>query len=376
MKPPITLITDSLSRRRGGAEIYLANLAAFLVQHGHNVHALVRRDNSDFSMPGVTVETVPADGSGLRGEKNFVRAVRQRLRGDEPVVLSTIALPGITHYQPHMGLQRRGFLASRNSRNSAFFRTVHALASPFNMKRRWLLKMQEQLLTRTSTTKIMVFSRLVHAQILEDYPVPPINITVAPLGVDLDRFHPQPDRPPQSSEKLKLLFTGHNFQLKGLYCLLTALSLAQKNGLKAELHIVGHGRRPAFEKLAARLGLAGQIKFLGLVDGPEAAALYRSCDILVHPTFSDHCSLVVLEALASGMPVITTRQNGAAEFIEPDKSGIIIDHPRDTKALSTALLRLQDRQQLAAMSAAAVALRPRLDFNQHARQVLDWLTAS
>ena len=191
MKPPIILITDSLSRRRGGAEIYLANLAGFLAQNGHPVHALVRRDHLDFTLPGVTVETLPADGSGLRGEKQFACAVRQRLRGDEPVVLSTIALPGITHYQPHMGLQRRGYRASRNSRNSAILRTVHALASPFNLKRRWLLKMQEQLLTRASTTKIMVFSRLVHAQVLEDYPDRSRQRRDrTALGVDLEPFQP------------------------------------------------------------------------------------------------------------------------------------------------------------------------------------------
>jgi UDP-glucose:(heptosyl)LPS alpha-1,3-glucosyltransferase len=376
MKPPIVLITDSLSRQRGGAEIYLANLAGFLVRNGHAVHALVRRDSPDFSLPGVTVETIRADGSGLRGEKNFVSAVHRRLRGDEPVVLSTIALPGITHYQPHMGLQRRGFRASRASRNSVFFRSVHALASQFNLKRRWLLKMQERLLTRTSTTKVMVFSHLVHGQILEDYPVPPANITVAPLGVDLERFHPADHLPQLPSDKLKLLFTGHNFQLKGLHCLLAALDRALKDGLQAELHIVGNGRRSAFEKLAARLGLTVHIRFLGLVDGPAAAALYRSCDVLVHPTFSDHCSLVVLEALASGMPVITTRQNGAAEFIEPEKSGIIIDHPRDIPALAGALVRLQDRQKLTTMRAAAAALRPQLDFNRHAKQVLAWLTTT
>ena len=374
MKVPVILITDSLSPSRGGAEIYLANLADFLVRNGHHVHALVRRDSIDFSQLGLSVELVPATGSGLRGEKNFVRAVRQRLRGDEPVVLSTIALPGITHYQPHMGLLRRGFQASRDSRNTLFFRSLHAFASLFNVKRHWLMKMQEQLLTRTSTTKVMVFSQLVYRQILEDHPVPPASLTLNPLGVDLYRFRPEEKRPQPSTDKLKLLFTAHNFQLKGLHCLLAALGRAVKNGLQAELLIVGNGRRPAFEKRAARLGVDGHIKFLGLVDGPSAATLYRTCDVLVQPTFTDHCSLVVLEALASGMPVITTRQNGAAEFIESEKSGIVISHPRNIAALADALVRLQDRQKLAAMSAAAVALRPKLDFNRHAQAVLAWLT--
>jgi UDP-glucose:(heptosyl)LPS alpha-1,3-glucosyltransferase len=374
MNPPIILITDSLSRRRGGAEIYLANLAGFLARNGHAVHALVRRDHVDFTLPGVTVEPILADGSGLLGEKNFALAVRRRLRGDEPVVFSTIALPGVTHYQPHMGLQRRGYRASGNSRHSPVLRTVHALANPFNLKRRWLLRMQERLLARNSTTKVMVFSELVHGQILKDYGIAPANIVIARLGVDLERFQPEAKAPAPHGDTLKLLFIAHNFQLKGLHCLLLALSHARRDGLQAEVNIVGNGHRATFEKLAVRLGLAAQVRFLGLVEDLGTAALYRSSDVLIHPTFTDHCSLVVLEALASGLPVITTRQNGAAEFIEPEKQGVVISHPRDIAALAAALVRLQDRAKLAAMSAAAAALRPRLDFNQHAQQVLTWLT--
>jgi len=375
MKSPILLITDSLSRRRGGAEIYLTNLAAFLAQNGHAVHALVRRDEVDFTLPGVTVEALRADGPGPLGEKDFAHAVQRRLRGDEPVVFSTIALPGVTHYQPHMGLQRRGFRASGNSRNSQFFRTLHGLANPFNLKRRWLLSMQERLFACNSTTKVMVFSKLVHDQILEDYRLPPANIVTARLGVDLERFQPGARPVGPGAGKLKLLFIAHNFQLKGLHCLLVALARARHNGLSAELNIGGNGRRTKFEKMVARLGLAAEVRFLGPVDDLGTVALYRSSDVLVHPTFTDHCSLVVLEALASGLPVITTQQNGAAEFIESEKQGIIIRHPRDLNALAGALVRLQDRQKLAAMSAAAAALRPQLDFQDHAQQVLGWLTA-
>src|SRR5579871_6488751 len=126
MKQPVTLVADSLSRRRGGAEVYLASLAGFLVQNGHPVHALIRRDNADFAMDGVTVETVPARGTGLRGDLNFTRYVQARLRENSTIVLSTIAMPGVTHYQPHMGLQWRGWQASRSSRDSALARLSHA----------------------------------------------------------------------------------------------------------------------------------------------------------------------------------------------------------------------------------------------------------
>jgi UDP-glucose:(heptosyl)LPS alpha-1,3-glucosyltransferase len=95
----------------------------------------------------------------------------------------------------------------------------------------------------------------------------------------------------------------------------------------------------------------------------------------VHPTFADHCSLAVLEALASGLPVVTTRRNGAAERMESGRHGFILEDPRDIAALAAALLRLQDREKLTEMRAAAIALRPQLDFTDHARGVLAWLTS-
>jgi UDP-glucose:(heptosyl)LPS alpha-1,3-glucosyltransferase len=170
------------------------------------------------------------------------------------------------------------------------------------------------------------------------------------------------------------LFAGHNFRLKGLHCLLTALGRASQRGLEAELLVVGSERQGEFQTMAGRLGLASRVRFLGFVKDADMADYYRACDVLVHPTFSDHCSLVVLEALACGRPVITTRQNGAAEFMESGRQGIILPNAGDIEALVDALLSMQDRKKLAGMSEAAAALRPKLDFTRHARQVLAWLT--
>jgi UDP-glucose:(heptosyl)LPS alpha-1,3-glucosyltransferase len=376
VKRPITLVTDSLSRRRGGAEVYMASLAGFLVQNGHPVHALMRRDNADFAMDGVEVETVPARGTGLRGDLNFARYVEQRLQERRSLVLSTIALPGVTHYQPHMGLQWLGWAASRDSRDSALARVAHALTTPFNLRRRWLLRMQEQLFCRHSPTKVMVFSELVRNQITQHYPISPENIVTIPLGVDLQCFQPAA-RPERAADApLHVLFVAHNFRLKGLHCLLSALSRARHSGLKAELVVAGNGDRKRYDDMIARLGLSGLVSFVGAMDQAGTAELYRAADVLAHPTFTDHCSLVVLEALACGLPVITTRQNGAAELMSEGKQGIVINHAREIDALAGALLRLQDRRELAIMREAAIALRLRLDFNEHARQVLAWLENS
>ena len=380
MKCPIILIAETMGRKQGGAEIYLANLAEFLAQSGHPVRVYLRSPCSEVMAPGVDVQVVPVWRS-LRflREWQFARAVRRRLPMDGHPVLSTLPLPGITHYQPHSGLYRAAYEAKRESLDAGFRKRFHRLGIRLNLKRRWLMAMQEKLLTREPRPQIMTFSRKVRDEMLSACGVPAPDVLILPLGVALDQFRPGPPpanapHPASDGKRLVLLFAGHNFRLKGLHCLLTALGRASQRGLQAELLVVGGERRAGFQTMAARLGLASRVHFLGFVKDADMANYYRACDVLVHPTFSDHCSLVVLEALACGRPVITTRQNGAAEMMEDGKQGIILQNAGDIEAKADALLSMQDRKKLAAMSEAAAALRPKLDFTHHARQVLAWLT--
>jgi UDP-glucose:(heptosyl)LPS alpha-1,3-glucosyltransferase len=94
---------------------------------------------------------------------------------------------------------------------------------------------------------------------------------------------------------------------------------------------------------------------------------------LIHPTFYDHCSLVTLEALACGCPVITTAQNGAAELITHGREGLVIKDPREVAELSAAMCSLSECRTRAAMRTAALELAPQLDFRLHAGRVLQWL---
>lgn len=80
------------------------------------------------------------------------------------------------------------------------------------------------------------------------------------------------------------------------------------------------------------MGVFEQIVFAGSTDEPEK--YYGAADLLVHPTFYDACSLTVLEALASGLPVITTSSNGASGMLINNESGFVIEDPRNIKTLS------------------------------------------
>lgn len=375
MNRRICLIADSLDRRRGGAEGYLVDLVQSFVHAGHTVRALLRR--SGVSPSEIESEVVPTRRSwGPLREWAFARSIQRRLAETGDIVFSSLplAIPAATHYWSPAGLFRTGFEAERASFDPGLRQSFYRLGNRLNLQRQLRMAAQEKLLGHIPRLKIFTFSAAARNQILNlPHPPPAANVTTLPPGVDLTKFRPSPAAA-QRAEKLQLLFAGHNFRLKGLHCLLRALSSAARSGLRADLLVAGGGANGDFKALAASLGLASQVHFLGPLSDSDMGARFRSSDALIHPTFADHCALVVLEALASGVPVITTRQNGAAELMESGRQGFIMEDARDIEALAAALVRLQDRQKLAAMREAAAALRPRLDFAGHACRVLAWLT--
>lgn len=125
---------------------------------------------------------------------------------------------------------------------------------------------------------------------------------------------------------IAISFAGTNFALKGLGTLINALSLLPPH---IKLFVAG-GRNPGrFGRLAEDLGVAERITFLGKVD--DMPSLYRASDIFCLPSFYDTCSNAVLEALASGAKVISTRDNGSSYFL-PEKR--ILEDSADAEGLA------------------------------------------
>jgi UDP-glucose:(heptosyl)LPS alpha-1,3-glucosyltransferase len=136
-----------------------------------------------------------------------------------------------------------------------------------------------------------------------------------------------------------VLFVGSGFARKGLTYLFQAFgSLTDK---AAYLWVVGKGKVAPYQRLAERLGVATRVKFWGAVS--ETAPFYQAATLLALPTIYDPCSNVVLEALACGIPVVTTAANGAAEFLSPGKNGAIIPEPDDLAGLKEALAAFLDQ---------------------------------
>ena len=143
------------------------------------------------------------------------------------------------------------------------------------------------------------------------------------------------------------LIVAHNFHLKGVDTLLASMRRLQTAGRETRLVIVGGKHIDSWQRHVARLGLSEQVVFVGRVDDP--LPYYAAADYYVHPTYYDPCSLVVLEAAACGLPLITSRYNGASELFCEGKDMILIDDPADDVELAEAMRLLLDdstRQRL------------------------------
>jgi UDP-glucose:(heptosyl)LPS alpha-1,3-glucosyltransferase len=158
------------------------------------------------------------------------------------------------------------------------------------------------------------------------------------------------------------LFVGHNYRLKGLDSLLEAVRLIPPD-VPFRLMVCGGRRYQAYQRKAERWGLSGRIGFLGYL--PDVREAFFAADFLIHPSFYDPCALVTMEALACGLPVITTRLNGAWEKLPEPLSSLTIDSPHDHQAMARNIVTLCNHTRRAAFARAAREAAPSWTFEHH-----------
>jgi UDP-glucose:(heptosyl)LPS alpha-1,3-glucosyltransferase len=132
--------------------------------------------------------------------------------------------------------------------------------------------------------------------------------------------------------------------------------------------VVGKGDSEKWHRIAARLGVADHLAFTG--PSERVRAFHHAADVLVHPTYYDPCSRVVLEAMVTGLPCATTRWDGASEMIEDGKNGYILQDPRDTATLADRVQGLRDRDLRDRMGKAAAAASRRVSMARHTDEMI------
>ena len=180
--------------------------------------------------------------------------------------------------------------------------------------------------------------------------LPDVSIDVIPNGVDLERFYHAEAGARQ--EMLRLLTVGRLSVTKRVDMLIDAVEILYKEGVKAHLTIVGSGAlEQQLRHSISQKGLGEVIKMTGRVGAEEMPRLYRQGDILVSATMQEGMSNAMLEAMASGLPIVTTRCEGVEELV--GDNGIVLGEAGGEVIAEAVKKIAHDREGYRRMSEAA-----------------------
>ncbi len=350
----VAFLIDRWEPERGGAERALAALASHLEQRGHRVLAFARR-----ASPGAPGE-FHAVATGGWSRKARERALARALTSAAEAAGADVTL-GIRHLEkvdlfwPHAGAHGRGLEAreaarQRTARVSGGIDEEAPEESPEESdgdpselagRHGLFTELERQLCEGGGARRIACVSPLVADELTELYPGCAPRLVLVPNGVDLERFNLS-ERSKRSSELRERLgisktrplvaFLAHEAELKGLPTLLDALVLHGAS----DVHLLLAGPRPLakWKRRAERAIGAERVHAFESIDAAEALS---AADVLAHPTWRDTSGLVLLEALAVGTPVITTRRAGEAPLVREKISGSVLEEAGDAHALAAAL---------------------------------------
>jgi UDP-glucose:(heptosyl)LPS alpha-1,3-glucosyltransferase len=367
--PRIALMVGRFVPTLGGLESWAHDLATALAARGHPVTVLTTKTAA--YPDGVRFQIVPMV-DGVMPQARAFAAAAAALRGH--LVHDTGIGLGADLLQPQMGC--RTLNLTRETAQLPGWQRIRRTLSP--RYRRYLAAVGrlERIQLRASR-RVVAVSRETASVFRARYGVAEDRIRVIPNGIDISRFDPRRIaalRPAARArlgldqDALVLLAAAVNFRLKGVHHAIAALARIKVQCPEARLLVAGAGAVAAFTAIARNQGVEDRVRFLGHVD--DMPALFAAADIFVHPTAHDACSLATLEAMACGLPVITTRRNGAADGMTSGREGFVLDAP-DAVTLAGSLLRLRDRTDRLAMGEAARRLAEQHDFDL----MVDRLTA-
>lgn len=348
----------------GGTERYLNQIALHLAARGDDV-SIVCRTHEDPPHPAVHfVRLHPLAVGAAWRMRSFARAVADHVRTAHYDVVyglgktwsqDVIRLGGGCH-ATYLELAHEATL----SQGRSHFATA-------SHKHRLALAIEERALRWPGLRRVVVNSGMVRDDVVRRYGTPHDKIQLIYNGVDVARFHPRRREVEGAAlrgelgiarEDCAILFLGSGYGRKGLDLVLAALPDLVRARPRTRLIVVGYdSAQEGFEREAARLRLSDRVSFLG--GRRDVEAVYAASDLYVLPTHYDPFANTTLEALATGLPVITTTQNGASELIEEGLTGTVLAGAGDRESLLDALLAWTDPERLVRARTAARQLAER-----------------
>ena len=336
---PIKLVGSlklALIRRKfattGGAELYLQRLLSALAKAGHDVHLFT--ESWQGQTAGVVVHPVSVSGARAELPLKFANAVKYELASERfDCVFSLERTLRQEVYRAGDGLHRVWLQRRRDA--APWWKRPFLSRGAFH---RNLLELEAQTFSPENTGRVIVNSDMVKREILEHFNFPQERIHLVRNGVDTARFKHGNRAETRArfgvrDDEFLLLFVGSGWERKGLKPLIAALrELSDK---QVKLLVVGKGRKPLFAPK--------NVIFAGPMSVTENA--YAAADLFTFLPIYEPSANVCFEALAGGMPVVTSAQNGAAEVIVEGFNGSVIARPDDTQAVVAAIRFWMNRRE-------------------------------
>jgi UDP-glucose:(heptosyl)LPS alpha-1,3-glucosyltransferase len=335
----------------GGAERFVARAMEALRARGAEITLVTRKWPGDEESPPLICD--PFYLGSLWRDLSFARCVCRALEGRPfDLVQSHERIACCDVYRAGDGVHREWLAQRRRALGWA-----GKLGIALNPYHRYVLAAERRLFASPRLKAVICNSNMVKEEIRRHFGVPEDRLHVIYSGVDTTAFHPglkarHRDRIRQQyaipGEATLFLFVGSGFGRKGLEVLLRAMARLPP---APHLLVVGRDKRAErFQRLAERLGLGGRVHFAG--GQQEVGPFYGASDAFVLPTLYDPFPNAALEALAAGLPVVTSNKSGAAELVRDGENGYCCD-ALDVEALARCMANLLDAPTRDAQGRAA-----------------------
>jgi UDP-glucose:(heptosyl)LPS alpha-1,3-glucosyltransferase len=357
---PDNQITIGFVRRgysaTGGAEAYLQRLARGVVDLGHDVRLITTQEWPASAWPFGEITRLRAGSTTAFADE--LEELRLQIRYDLLMSLERVWRCDV--YRAGDGVHRAWL-----ERRQQFATPLQKLSRCFSRKHHGILCLEKSLFADGGAGHVIANSEMVKKKIVDLYGYPADKINIVHNGVPIDRFRFDPARRENARAALKLqddelalLFVGSGWERKGLRFAIDAIERCP--GLNLRLLVAGRGNSRGYK--------SNRVQFLGEI--VDLVPIYSAADIFILPTIYDPFSNASLEALASGLPVITTRSNGFTEIIENGVHGSIVDLANDIEALRKAILFWSDKPRRSSARSTIMQRAAQFDIAKNVEQTL------
>ncbi|WP_395715969.1 glycosyltransferase family 4 protein [Prosthecobacter sp.] len=341
----------------GGAELYMQRLLAALTAAGHETHLFAEKWQGQAD--GVQFHTINVDAPRAERPLRFAENLKEALQQEKfDCVFSLERTLKQDVYRAGDGLHRV-WLERRKQFAPCWKRPFVGLGA-FH---RNMMALEARTFDPKNTKQIIVNSEMVRGEIARHFPsFPQERIHLVRNGVEVGRFQNADRQASRRRFGLKdddfvLIFVGSGWERKGLPWLLQFMA-ARSDDPSLKLLVVTRDR------------MRGRIPPNVILTGPlsDVEAAYAAADVLTFLPIYEPCSNVVTEALAAGLPAITTSFNGASELIDSGVNGHVLDDPRDFATLGMCVNHWRSRRD-----AGPVKTREPLDLEANVRKTIQVL---